>query len=64
MNIEKYAAIDIGSNAIRILIANVLDDNHENIFFSKNALVRMPIRLGQDTFISGTISKKNTLTKY
>lgn len=59
MNIEKYAAIDIGSNAIRILIANVLDDNHENIFFSKNALVRMPIRLGQDTFTSGTISKKN-----
>ena len=48
MNIEKYAAIDIGSNAIRILIANVFDDNNEKFFFSKNALVRMPIRLGQD----------------
>lgn len=59
MKIEKYAAIDIGSNAIRILIANVFDDNNEKFFFSKNALVRMPIRLGQDTFTTGSISKKN-----
>ena len=59
MKIEKYAAVDIGSNAIRVLISNVINNEKGNIFFSKNALVRVPIRLGQDTFTSGNISKKN-----
>ena len=58
MRIEKYAAIDIGSNAIRMLIANAINNNG-HIFFSKNALVRLPIRLGNDTFTFGYISKKN-----
>ena len=60
MKLEKYAAIDIGSNAVRILIANVISDNSGNVYFHKNSLVRVPIRLGTDTFISGDISKKNT----
>ena len=60
MKLEKYAAIDIGSNAVRILIANVISDNCGNVYFHKNSLVRVPIRLGTDTFISGDISKKNT----
>ena len=59
MKIEKYAAIDIGSNAIRTLIANVVTNENGNVFFSKNALVRVPIRLGEDTFTSGNISKEN-----
>ena len=59
MKIEKYAAVDIGSNAIRVLISNVINNEKGNIIFSKNALVRVPIRLGQDTFTSGNISKKN-----
>lgn len=58
MRIEKYAAIDIGSNAIRMLIANAINNNGY-IFFSKNSLVRLPIRLGNDTFTFGYISKKN-----
>ncbi len=58
MRIEKYAAIDIGSNAIRMLIANAINNNG-HIVFSKNALVRLPIRLGNDTFTFGYISKKN-----
>ena len=57
MRIEKYAAIDIGSNAIRMLIANAINNNG-HIVFSKNALVRLPIRLGNDTFTFGYISKK------
>lgn len=59
MKIEKYAAIDIGSNALRALIANVVTDNKGNVNFYKNSLVRVPIRLGEDTFTSGEISKQN-----
>lgn len=54
----KYATIDIGSNAIRLLISNIYIHNSEQ-FSTKNSLVRVPIRLGQDAFKSGEISKKN-----
>ncbi|MFZ9057004.1 MAG: exopolyphosphatase [Flavobacteriaceae bacterium] len=60
MKIEKYAAIDIGSNAIRVLIANiVIPSSDRPVQFQKNALVRVPIRLGEDSFSVGEISKKN-----
>jgi exopolyphosphatase/guanosine-5'-triphosphate,3'-diphosphate pyrophosphatase len=57
--IKKYGAIDIGSNAIRLLIATVtqLDDGPTN--FKKTSLVRVPIRLGADVFEQGAISKAN-----
>ena len=58
MKIRKYAAIDIGSNAIRMLVSNVIDHDKERIIL-KNTLVRVPIRLGEDSFTSGSISKKN-----
>lgn len=58
MRIRKYAAIDIGSNAIRMLVSNVVDYEEERLIL-KNALVRVPIRLGEDSFTSGSISKKN-----
>ena len=58
MKIRKYAAIDIGSNAVRLLISNVIDYKGQ-VLFQKNALVRVPIRLGQDAFTKGKISKKN-----
>lgn len=59
LSIEKYAAIDIGSNAIRLLIANVIEQKDGPTLFKKNALVRVPIRLGEDVFTKGTISQKN-----
>ena len=59
MKVETYAAIDIGSNAIRMLVANVLTPKEGPTQFHKNALVRVPIRLGQDAFGTGEISKKN-----
>ena len=59
MKIEKYAAIDIGSNAIRVLIANIITQKNGNVNFYKNALVRVPIRLGEDTFNIGKISRAN-----
>ena len=58
MKIKKYAAIDIGSNAIRVLISNVIETK-EGVHFQKNALVRAPIRLGEDSFTFGEISKKS-----
>lgn len=57
MNIHTYAAIDIGSNAIRLLI-NTIYENPQSVTFNKTSLVRVPIRLGQDVFTVGKISKK------
>jgi exopolyphosphatase/guanosine-5'-triphosphate,3'-diphosphate pyrophosphatase len=56
INIKKYAAIDIGSNAMRLLI--VTSNRRERAQFNKSSLVRVPIRLGQDAFTVGEISKK------
>ena len=58
MRITKYAAIDIGSNALRLLISNVIEHKKETITL-KNSLVRVPIRLGQDAFTTGIISRNN-----
>lgn len=50
------AAIDIGSNAVRLMIKEVTPDFAESSY-RKLLLVRVPIRLGQDTFTTGTISE-------
>lgn len=60
LSIKKYAAIDIGSNAVRLLISNIIEEKGKPVRFRKNALVRVPIRLGADVFIKGKISKENT----
>ena len=59
MKIEKLAGIDIGSNAVRLLVTNVITQKNEKPSFKKSALVRVPIRLGADTFINGVISEEN-----
>lgn len=59
MKIRKFAAIDIGSNAIRLLVANVIEEENKNPKFKKSSLVRVPIRLGQDVFTNGIISPEN-----
>ena len=58
IQIKKYAAIDIGSNAVRLLITNIIEDNNK-IQFNKSHLIRVPIRLGQDAFTVGEISEEN-----
>ena len=55
----KLAAIDIGSNAIRLLIEEVRQFNGE-IRIDKVSLTRVPVRLGEDVFTSGTISEEKT----
>ncbi len=60
MKIKKYGAIDIGSNAVRLLVANVIEERDREPQFKKSSLVRVPIRLGADAFVSGRISEANT----
>lgn len=59
INIKKYAAIDIGSNAMRLLVSNIIEEAGKETQFSKSSLVRVPIRLGQDAFTVGEISEEN-----
>ncbi len=60
MKIRKLAAIDIGSNAVRLLINYVYEIPGSIPVFNKTSLVRMPIRLGEDVFKDKNISDKNT----
>lgn len=59
IRIKKYAAIDIGSNAMRLLITNIVEQDGKEPQFNKSSLVRVPIRLGQDAFTVGEISEEN-----
>lgn len=54
----RLAAIDIGSNAARLLIVDVSTDKFGNPSFNKLNLVRVPLRLGFDVFDQGEISKE------
>lgn len=57
MSKSHYAGIDIGSNAVRLLI-KCLNDPGSSEPLSKVQLVRVPLRLGEDAFTEGRISKK------
>jgi len=52
----KFAAIDIGSNAVRLLLSGVFEDG-DSPAFRKMSLIRMPIRLGDDAFTQKHISE-------
>jgi exopolyphosphatase/guanosine-5'-triphosphate,3'-diphosphate pyrophosphatase len=56
----KLAAIDIGSNAARLLITEVIEFKGKNPHFNKLNLFRVPIRLGFDVFDSKNISAEKT----
>jgi len=60
LNIRKFAAIDVGSNAIRLLVHNVIEEMDKETRFRKNVLIRVPVRLGEDSFTKGAISEFNT----
>ncbi len=52
---RKIAAIDIGSNAVRMLICYVISSGDKYVF-QKNSYLRLPIRLGEDSFKNGIVS--------
>lgn len=60
----RYAAIDTGSNAVRMLIADIIENNGA-ISFKKTTLIRVPLRLGDDAFLNKHLSEKkaNDLVK-
>lgn len=60
LSIKKFAAIDIGSNAVRLLISTITEPDNKPVTFKKTSLVRVPIRLGQDVFTKSYISEENT----
>ena len=57
MKIVKLAAIDIGSNSLRLLVSNVIP-TPEYTHYKKASMTRLPVRLGEDVFRSGKISKE------
>ena len=57
----RFSAIDIGSNAMRLLFTRVIENANQNPFFIKESLIRMPLRLGHDAFTVGEISKTNSV---
>ena len=53
----NYAAIDIGSNAVRMMIASI-NESENPVSYKKNTLIRIPLRLGDDAFIDRHLSEK------
>ncbi len=53
-----FASIDIGSNAVRLLFANVYTSDKQPPIAAKATLVRIPLRLGKDVFKIGKISEE------
>lgn len=56
---NRYAAIDIGSNAVRLLIGEIAEENGHR-FVNKISYTRIPLRLGEEVFVTGSISAKKT----
>jgi len=55
----KFAAIDVGSNATRLLLAQLVDDGQPPVF-KKDSLIRFPLRLGDDSFLARRITPEKT----
>lgn len=58
MSRTNYAAIDIGSNAVRLLIKSIDSRADDKNKFKKILLLRVPLRLGFDIFVDGSLSPK------
>lgn len=56
----RFAAIDIGSNAIRLLISDIVQTEPSTYTAKKNTLVRVPLRLGDDAFLDKKLSDRKT----
>ena len=59
LNIERYGTVDVGSNAIRLLVVTVIEQEGKETIFKKTSLVRVPIRLGAEVFLDGKISENS-----
>ena len=57
MNLFKFGAIDIGSNAVRLFIANIIEEENGGAVITKSSIHRIPVRLGEDVFTTGEIGE-------
>ena len=56
---KRYAGIDIGSNAVRLLISDIYPGNtYKEAVIKKRALLRLPVRLGSDVFLTGGVGEQ------
>ncbi len=55
-----FAAVDVGSNAVRLLVSDVKVREDGSLETEKTSLVRVPLRLGDDTFVRGSVSVVKT----
>ncbi|MEG1499152.1 MAG: hypothetical protein RRX93_06665 [Bacteroidales bacterium] len=55
-----FAGIDIGSNAVRILFAEMFEGLNQTLVTSKVSFIRVPLRLGEDVFSLGYIREEST----
>ena len=60
-DVTRLASVDIGSNAMRLMLCNVYEGSEEPLF-KKVELIRFPLRLGEDSFLKGYITD-STLEK-
>ena len=58
----NIAAIDVGSNAARLLIKHIDIDLDGNPTIRKSLFLRIPLRLGMDVFNEGKLSDKRACT--
>ena len=57
MKINRLAAIDVGSNSVKLLITDII--NHAGrIVYKNSSFTRVPLQLGEDTFAKGYISER------
>ena len=56
MELDYFAAIDIGTNAGRVLIGYLIPEG-DHMSIKKALLTRVPLRLGEDVFSTGSISE-------
>ncbi|SHE77825.1 Ppx/GppA phosphatase family protein [Dysgonomonas macrotermitis] len=57
MNINRLAAIDIGSNSVKLLISDAINSNNK-IALRTASFTRVPLQLGEDTFSMGYVSEE------
>ncbi len=57
--LKRYGGIDIGSNAVRLIIKDVLPgENYNDAVLNKRVYVRLPLRLGGDVFLYNKVKKE------
>ncbi len=61
MEKKKFAGIDIGSNAARLIIKDLLPSENNKMILKNRVYIRLPLRLGIDVFLTGKIAKENKL---